>query len=148
MFLHFRCKFLNILEGEIKFFNKHWDAKVESLGLEGAKAWYEEHFADLQTRWFGEKSAGYFQGKDSIRHRGESYPEARLILLMREPVSRLWSHGQHKMRKEKERLDAAGEERPDEYWENHPQEFIDNPGTLGFGEDLLGRSTEPQTGYE
>ncbi len=114
--------------GEIKFFNQHWDRKVGELGLDGAMAWYEGHFEDLDTRWFGEKSAGYFQGKESIRHLGESYPEARLILLMREPVSRLWSHAQHNMRKAKERADAAGETHPEEHWRSIPRDFIESPG--------------------
>ena len=115
--------------GEIKFFNQRWDEKVAELGAEGALAWYEGHFADLETRWFGEKSAGYFEGKEGIRRLGENYPEARLILLMREPVSRLWSHVQHKMRKAKERADAAGEEHPDDYWQAIPQKEIRNPGS-------------------
>lgn len=78
---------------EIEYFSLHLDYPFE---------WYAEHFArrldemkDAKRAPYviGEKSARYCaMPLENIRHLYERLPNARLILMTRDPVSRHWSH--------------------------------------------------------
>lgn len=78
---------------EIEYFSLHSDYPVE---------WYSHHFAEQlnATRdtkqapfFFGEKSARYCtMSPENIRRARDLVPEARLILMTRDPVSRHWAH--------------------------------------------------------
>jgi hypothetical protein len=96
---------LRMVRDEIEFFSSHVDRPLQ---------WYLDHFKELtkqegakaaepgQKLVIGEKSAGYCGISASrIRLVYRLLPEARLILMVRDPVKRHWSHAKRYFQKEK-----------------------------------------------
>jgi hypothetical protein len=92
---------LRMVPDEIEFFSSHVDRPLR---------WYLEHFtkrlaaapARLTPPILGEKSAGYCgisMSRIKLVHR--LLPDARLILMVRDPVKRHWSHAKRYFQKEK-----------------------------------------------
>lgn len=70
---------------ELQFFSRNFD-----LGLD----WYLAHFPPICDRpefITGEASPGYFHINDTDRHLFESFPNMKLVLLLRNPVDRAYS---------------------------------------------------------
>ena len=86
---------VHVVPDEIEYFSSHIDHPLE---------WYLEHFRDLmdspdaegvrpENLIIGEKSAGYCGiPPKKIRLVRRLLPAARLILMIRDPVARHWSH--------------------------------------------------------
>jgi hypothetical protein len=96
---------LRMVPDEIEFFSSHVDRPLQ---------WYLEHFKDLTAQQgatalkpgekpvLGEKSAGYCgisMPRIKLVHR--LLPDARIILMVRDPVKRHWSHAKRYFQKEK-----------------------------------------------
>lgn len=61
-----------------------------------SRAWYADQFAGAEGRIAGEASPSYAAlPLERIRTIGRLLPDVKLIYLMREPVSRTWSHVKH-----------------------------------------------------
>lgn len=72
---------------ELHFFDAHFD-----LGLE----WYESQFANAQgARQRGEGTPAYLYGDVSMRRLKATLPGARLLVILRNPVDRAYSHYWH-----------------------------------------------------
>ena len=93
---------------EVHYFDKHWTKEI---------AWYERFFpsrwdrvrASLSgRRLFTGESSPYYLFHPCVPARVKAcLPRARLIVLLREPVARAWSHYHHSFRKGDETLDFA-----------------------------------------
>jgi sulfotransferase family protein len=96
---------VRMVPDEIEFFSSHIDRPLQ---------WYLAHFKELTTQEgakaaepgqklvIGEKSAGYCgisTSRIKLVHR--LLPDARLILMVRDPVKRHWSHAKRYFSKEK-----------------------------------------------
>lgn len=85
---------------EIHFFDRHY---------EHGMGWYEAHFAEAQSNQVaGEATPAYMSAPGAIERMADSIPEALLILCVREPAERAWSH--YWMERERGREHAAFEE--------------------------------------
>jgi hypothetical protein len=69
---------------EIGFFNgRHWDDV----------AWYAEHFSDAGPEMAaGEATPWYLHDPVAVDQMEQTLPEARIIVILRDPVSRAYSH--------------------------------------------------------
>ena len=93
---------VQIVPDEIEYFSSHIDRPL---------AWYLAHFEGVDSQRdvapdqrfvLGEKSAGYCAISISrIKLVKQLLPEARLILMVRDPVARHWSHAKRYFSKEK-----------------------------------------------
>jgi hypothetical protein len=94
---------VRMVPDEIEFFSSHLDRPLQ---------WYLDHFKELieqeaggaqgKKLVIGEKSAGYCGISPSrIRLVHRLVPDARLILMVRDPVKRHWSHAKRYFQKEK-----------------------------------------------
>lgn len=85
---------------EIHFFDNNWDWGV---------GWYRQRFVRGAGKLCGEKSPGYMAGRVFMERMARVIPDARIVVLLREPVARLLSHVNHKIQIEKlppaERID-------------------------------------------
>jgi hypothetical protein len=73
---------------EVRYFNSLY----KRLNYE----WYCKHFADAGPRLAGEASPSYASlPVSSIRQIRQLLPDLKLVFLMRDPVSRAWSHAKH-----------------------------------------------------
>ncbi|MBT8207819.1 MAG: hypothetical protein HKN07_10165 [Acidimicrobiia bacterium] len=69
---------------ELHFFNRHYDEGLE---------WYRQRFADSTSQSaVGEATPTYIYDKQSIDRMAADIGEAKLIAILREPVSRAYSH--------------------------------------------------------
>jgi hypothetical protein len=69
---------------EIRYFDQHLH---RSLG------WYARHFRDLPGRLKGEKSPNYYAlPPERVRLVADVLPDARIVIMLRNPVERAWSH--------------------------------------------------------
>ena len=73
---------LYVADREVHFFDRHWDKGLD---------WYREHFPD-DGRVTGEKTPAYFKMKKLWPIINETLPRAKIILSLRDPVSRMVSH--------------------------------------------------------
>ena len=90
---------------EVHFFDKHWTR---------GSAWYASFFPSRVDRWrsalrgrrlFSGETSPYYLFHPSVPARVHAVlPRARLIVLLREPVARAWSHHQHNLRKGRDAL--------------------------------------------
>jgi len=90
---------------EVHFFDKHWARGV---------AWYASFFPSRADRWraalrgrrlFSGETSPYYLFHPAVPARVEAVlPRARLLVLLRDPVARAWSHHQHMVRKGREPL--------------------------------------------
>jgi sulfotransferase family protein len=94
---------VRMVPDEIEFFSSHIDRPLK---------WYLDHFREVvkeevrdrqgKRLVIGEKSAGYCGISASrVRLVHRLLPEARLILMVRDPVKRHWSHAKRYFQKEK-----------------------------------------------
>lgn len=67
---------------EVMFFDQHWAR---------GPAWYADHFAHAGDRVPGEISPGYLWHPDAPARAASLVPEAKLLVLVREPVRRCYS---------------------------------------------------------
>ena len=67
---------------EIHFFDLRYDQGVD---------WYRAQFDDATEPMLGEASPSYMFSEDAIRRMHELVPDAKLIAILREPVSRAYS---------------------------------------------------------
>lgn len=91
---------------EVHFFDENFDRSVR---------WYRSHFPsqrELKQRAdklgksviTGEASPYYIFHPHAVRRLAELLPDTKLIVLLRDPVARAFSHYQHQLRKARERL--------------------------------------------
>lgn len=65
---------------ELHYFNEHWDKGLD---------WYGSHFRpQAGQRAIGEISPNYLESEKAIRRMAQTIPEARLFVILREPVER------------------------------------------------------------
>lgn len=86
------------LTKEIHFFDNHFHR---------GERWYKAHFPTRRFgshRMCGEASPAYLLHPTAPRRMAECLPEARLIVLVRNPSDRAYSHFQHNVRKGRESL--------------------------------------------
>src|SRR5205085_11659362 len=76
-------------EREIGFFDRHW--------IEGPD-WYFAHFKANESRVVGEKTAELLHRMVAHRRMFQVIPNTKLIVLLREPVSRAYSQWRMAMR--------------------------------------------------
>jgi hypothetical protein len=85
--------------------------------------WYLQHFHESGSRLKGEATPSYcVLPCQTIRLIRSLRPQVKLIFLMREPVSRAWSHAKHSYRyRENNFVDYTGsfEAIPDSKWQEH-----------------------------
>jgi hypothetical protein len=85
--------------------------------------WYGKHFSQAEGRKAGEASPSYAAlPPEAIRWLRDLAPRMKLIFLMREPVSRAWSHAKHMHRYREgsfEGCTAPLSEVPDSQWFEH-----------------------------
>src|SRR3954451_5570439 len=74
-------------EKELHFFDRHELSDV---------AWYEAHFADVgDERCIGEGTPRYMYIPEAVDRMAELLPDARLLVILRNPVDRAYSHYWH-----------------------------------------------------
>lgn len=97
------------LQPEPKFF-------LSAQAVELGKEYYEESYypdRKLDTRYLGEKSASYIESPDAARRIKSFYPNARILMILRDPVQRAYSNYRFSVMHMLEPLnfaDAVGEE--------------------------------------
>lgn len=91
---------------ELRFFTLHWDRGLD---------WYAEQFAGAAGRPCGEFTPDYMNDQQAVERMAATVPDARLLVCLREPVSRLLSHYWHQRLRGSERrpLREAVAEEPD-----------------------------------
>jgi len=75
------------LAKELYFFDGHWNRGID---------WYRRQFLDAGGRLAGEATPLYLAGDRAAERMGQVVPDARLLAVLREPVSRAWSHYWHR----------------------------------------------------
>ena len=75
---------------EIQYFNKHYKKGI---------SWYENHFVNSQESICGEFSVQYLLCENCAERIKKDYPNVKLIAILRNPVSRMYSDYQHSIRK-------------------------------------------------
>ncbi len=109
---------------EVGFFDRYYSNSIK---------WYRSQFPSVlrkyYTKWIvrqpfltGEASTGYILNPHSLKRIKKIIPKAKLILLLRNPVERAYSHYQHTVRIKKEPLPfeeavAREDERIGEAWQ-------------------------------
>ena len=87
-------------QSELHFFSHRWDRGLP---------WYETQFAPAAAddRVVGEKSPSYLSHPVAAERIAATLPEARLVVLLRDPAQRAYSHYWHNRRLDKEPLSFA-----------------------------------------
>jgi Sulfotransferase domain len=81
---------------EIHFFDRKWDKGLD---------WYFEHFTPTPTQVHaGESTPTYMYDADSRDRMAKTIPDAQIILILRDPVARAYSHYWHVRRHRMERM--------------------------------------------
>lgn len=105
---------------ELHYFDKHLDQGIE---------WYQRWFGKGIGKLCGEKTPTYMIDRRTMERMHEVLPDAKLIVLLRDPTARLFSHVNHRIQRkrlpEPERIDMNWfrdeiVERP-----NRRKEFLD-----------------------
>lgn len=74
----------------VRFFDERWDRGIE---------WYAEQFADAPVgSLLGDDTPNYLFDHLAVDRLAQTLPEARIIVLLREPIARAWSHWCHHQR--------------------------------------------------
>jgi hypothetical protein len=108
--------------GEPHFFCGH----VEERALD----WYTRQFRDAgQARVLGEKTADYLAQPRAVERMAQLLPDARVIVILRNPVDRAYSHYWHQRMVKKEHLSFA------EAVNAEPGRLRDGQAHLGYVED-------------
>jgi len=79
---------------ELHYFDLNYDKPIEE---------YEENFKRREEKIIGEKSPLYLYDPSVPKRIHETIPETQLIILLRDPVKRAYSHYWHEIRKEREK---------------------------------------------
>lgn len=98
----------------------HYFDRDDREGLDS----YAEHFTPgPQHRTWGEATPAYLYDAEARRRMCEALPETRMIVILRDPVKRAYSHFWHSRRISMERLDfeAAIEAEPERLARGNPQ---------------------------
>jgi len=85
-------------EKEVNFFDVNFDRGVD---------WYRRHFDGVQDEIAVGESTPYLYHPDTARRMASVLPDARLILLLRNPVDRAYSHYWHMRARGRETLEFA-----------------------------------------
>lgn len=97
--------------------------------------WYCDHFASAGGRKAGEASPSYAAlPTDSIRRVRQLLPDVKLVFLMRDPVSRAWSHAKHNRMYGEANFTTPGAGATDAHWRSN----FAHPWPLASG-DYLGQ---------
>jgi hypothetical protein len=81
---------------EVHYFDQHYE--------EGAQ-WYQQHFKDAgSSQMAGEATPSYFYFEEAARRMARDVPAAKLIVLLRDPVNRAYSHYHHSLSRNEECL--------------------------------------------
>jgi hypothetical protein len=76
---------------ELHFFDVHWDKGVE---------WYSEQFTPGRWEWRRGEATPYYLYRPMVRERMlQVLPKARLVVILRNPVDRAYSHYWHDLRR-------------------------------------------------
>lgn len=82
---------------EVHFFDRQFDRGLQ---------WYTEHFAPARPGHLaGESTPMYSYAPDAVKRMAETVPDARLIMLLRNPVDRAYSHYCHNIQRRRDDLD-------------------------------------------
>ncbi len=73
---------------EVRFFNEHWHEGI---------AWYRRFFANGSNVVCGEKTPDYMRARRFMKRMGRVVPDAKIIVLLRDPVARLLSEINHRI---------------------------------------------------
>lgn len=85
---HPQVSMVHPVRPEPKFF-------INEQSVAKGKAYYEEtYFKDRKdgTLYLGEKSTSYIESMEAARRMHEYYPDARILMILRDPVSRAYSN--------------------------------------------------------
>lgn len=80
---------------EIHYFTTNWDRPL---------SWYRSQFLALPGRKVGEASPYYLFHPEALSRIAATVPDARLVVLLRDPVDRAYSHWAHNVRRGREDL--------------------------------------------
>ena len=93
---------------ELFFFDRHWDR---------GPRWYERQFPTSGAGPVGEVASTYFASVTACERLATFAPEAAVVIVLRNPVDRSWSHFRHLIRKGEVHpttpLEQAVRERPE-----------------------------------
>jgi len=66
----------------------------EQLLAHGKEYYEQTYFADRkpETRYLGEKSTSYIESTEAVRRMKTFYPDARILMILRDPVARAYSN--------------------------------------------------------
>jgi hypothetical protein len=70
-------------EKELRFFDRHFDRGLQ---------WYSAQFADARERMRGEATPFYLYSAQALERLANHLPQARLLVCVRDPVHRAYSH--------------------------------------------------------
>jgi sulfotransferase family protein len=85
--------------GEQHFFCEHFERGID---------WYKEQFSLAgEASLVGEKCPDYLYSADAVERIARSLPDARIIVMLRDPVGRAYSHYWHERRRGRETLSFA-----------------------------------------
>ena len=83
---------------EINFFNKNYSfySKNKSWNYHYGIDWYKKHFIHCQQKQIkGEFSVYYFYDQEAPRLIYDNFPDVKIIIVLRNPIDRLYSHYLH-----------------------------------------------------
>lgn len=87
---------------ELHFFDRHFDRGLD---------WYSDQFTPLpRNLQFGEATPAYLHDEAARRRMAQSLPEARFVVILRDPVKRAYSHFWHAKRLGFEEAETTFEE--------------------------------------
>ncbi len=66
----------------------------DQLYARGREFYEVKYFSDLRSeiRWLGEKSTSYIESATAAKRIRDFYPDARVLIILRDPVERAWSN--------------------------------------------------------
>lgn len=101
-------------QGETKFFtiddfeqqpqffpylNEKWTNHNFELQNEKYWKWYQGLYSDVKNETIlGEDAPSYLSSKKAVQRIAEYFPDIKLIIVLRDPVERIWSHYWHNVR--------------------------------------------------
>jgi hypothetical protein len=101
------------LPGEQKFFtiddireqkqffpyvNEKWTYHLRRKNYDLYKEWYLSFLLGYENeKWVGEDTPSYLSSKKAPRRINEMFPDAKIIITLRDPIDRAWSHYWHKV---------------------------------------------------
>jgi len=83
---------------EVHYFDMHFDRGPE---------WYMSHFGDTDAKAIGEATPSYVYQPYAIDRLADALPQAKLLVLLRNPIDRAYSHYWHNFSRGREPLSFA-----------------------------------------